>query len=406
MKKINKRGVLGSTLYISLNYPHKIICTLMEHIFSKLKVDKKMIVFSSTPDYSDNSKALYDYYRKNFSDYKYIWLIETESINELKKRDKNTKFIRATRPFYNHQTLRALYYCYRAKVIYYTHYPIKLKNKRSQFIVNLWHGCGFKDNEKKKNKDLGFDIALVPGELFIETKSRFWNCSKDKIIPIGYPRYDLLLHKKKSIYKTNLTNVIWMPTFRKTTNMNFPEDDIEQKYDLPILKNNQELKNLNEFCRKNYISLIIKRHPFQKIYQAENLQLSNIKLVSNDDIKKEGEELYSVLANMDGLITDYSSVSFDYLLLDRPIGYVLDDYQQYSDKRGFIFENPKDYMAGNYIYNYNDLVKFLKNVKNGKDYYKEARRKVRKLAHNPTNSYCKRIKEYVDMQLEKKGENE
>ena len=61
-------------------------------------------------------------------------------------------------------------------------------------------------------------------------------------------------------------------------------------------------------------------------------------------IQKQKMTVYTLLRNADGLITDYSSVYFDYMLLDRPIAFAIDDIKEYGDKRGFIFETPEDYM--------------------------------------------------------------
>ena len=61
-----------------------------------------------------------------------------------------------------------------------------------------------------------------------------------------------------------------------------------------------------------------------------------------------------MLGSSDALITDYSSVYFDYLLLDKPIGFTVDDMELYIKDRGFIFNNPEEYMPGKrYIMNMN-----------------------------------------------------
>ena len=100
------------------------------------------------------------------------------------------------------------------------------------------------------------------------------------------------------------------------------------------------------------------------------------------------------MAYVDGLITDYSSIGFDFLLVDKPIGFTLDDYEKYKNSRGFVFENPLEYMPGNHIYSLSDLLEFIKNVAEQKDEYKEDRAKVRSIAHNETEDYCQRIIEY------------
>ena len=49
--------------------------------------------------------------------------------------------------------------------------------------------------------------------------------------------------------------------------------------------------------------------------------------------RKKQIKLYELIGISDGLLSDYSSVAVDYLLLDRPLGYVLADYNIYKEKR-------------------------------------------------------------------------
>lgn len=61
----------------------------------------------------------------------------------------------------------------------------------------------------------------------------------------------------------------------------------------------------------------------------------------------------------DALITDYSSVCVDYLIVDKPIAYTLDDYEVYKQTRGFVFEDPHEYMPGHHLYRFSDLERLL-----------------------------------------------
>ncbi len=82
------------------------------------------------------------------------------------------------------------------------------------------------------------------------------------------------------------------------------------------------------------------------------------------------KNFYELIGISDGLLSDYSSVAVDYLLLDRPLGYVLADYNIYREKRGFVFEDPLEYMPGEKIYNACDLKKFMKHLSDGTDSYR------------------------------------
>ena len=68
---------------------------------------------------------------------------------------------------------------------------------------------------------------------------------------------------------------------------------------------------------------------------------------------------------MDALISDYSGAAYDYLQLNRPIGYVLDDMDDYI--AGFVVEDIHTLIAGAEIYNFEQLESFITDVVNGKD---------------------------------------
>ena len=77
----------------------------------------------------------------------------------------------------------------------------------------------------------------------------------------------------------------------------------------------------------------------------------------------------------DALISDYSGAAYEYLQLNRPLGYVLDDINDY--KIGFVVDDIHKLMAGHEIYTIEDLKKFIIDVIDDNDTYKERREKLR-----------------------------
>lgn len=397
--KIKERGII----YIVLTLIYKFIKVFYCRLLHFTKINKKIIVFTSKPDFSDNSKYLYEYIRKNDknSNYKYVWLV-SKDWEKSKNQNHNTVYVKLDSKYHADRSLRALYYISKAKLLFFTHQsPMKeIKKKQGQIIINLWHGCGYKSSEIKDYKWIDknpMDYALVPGKIFIETKTQFWNCQKNQILPIGYPRYNCFLENneqtKKKIEKICNDNklIIWMPTFRKTERGIFPEEKNIQNYDLPILSSDKEMSELNKICSQTKIVLCVKRHPFQLRYKCENNKFSNIIFIDNNTLLKEDIDLYSLLKYTDGLITDYSSVAIDYLLLNKPIAFTLDDFEEYSKARGFVFKDPKKYMPGHHIYNFKDMKEYIEDVGKNKDLYKKDRQNIMNEVHNPCDDYCERI---------------
>jgi CDP-glycerol glycerophosphotransferase (TagB/SpsB family) len=119
-------------------------------------------------------------------------------------------------------------------------------------------------------------------------------------------------------------------------------------------------------------------------------------LASNELLRKGGINLYQLIAETDALITDYSSVAFDYLLLDRPIGYTLDDFDEYTP--GFVVENPLDYMPGKKIWSTEDFLEFMSDMANGNDIFADQREKLRNYIHTyQDNRNSARLLDILDL---------
>lgn len=414
INKIKKKGIKNTLVFIIINPIYIVLKKVSIIILKNIKVDEKYILFKSEPDFSDNAKALYEYYKKTkkYEDYKFVWLISKN--NNIKKyKEEKTIFIKNDSFFHKGTNLKSLYYISKSKIIFFTHSsPFgDIKKKNNQLVINLWHGCGYKNTQKTEKSYIErhpFDYGIVPGKIFVETKKTFWGCEKKQILPLGYPRYDILRKENTSTLKyikkikKNNKLILWMPTFRNTGNGYYPEEKIEKNFDLPLLNSEKELLELNNICKENKIVLCIKRHPMQIKYNCEKNNYTNIIFIDNNTLVNNEIDLYSLLKYTDGLITDYSSVAIDYLLLDKPIAFTLDDFEEYLKTRGFVFKDPKKYMPGHHIYNFNDIKKYIEDVGNDKDLYKEDRQAIMNEVHNPCDNYCERIVNKIEELMEEK----
>ncbi len=272
--------------------------------------------------------------------------------------------------------------------------------KNHQTIINLWHGAGYKANNGDR---IVFDRVLVPGPVFIESKAAFFQCDPKKVLPIGYPRYDLL--KRESVRAGELREriagdgkklVIWAPTYRKMLSEGSTRTETNNHdYDLPLLNSDDDLLALDALCTSSGVCILVKRHPYQERYQGEANCLKSIVFLDDNAFYEAGIDLYDFLPLTEALISDYSSVAVDYMLLDKPIAFALDDYEEYADKRGFIFRNPLDYMPGHHLYSFSDLEGFIADVAEGSDRYRSERAKLFPVMHNPCPDYCERLWETI-----------
>ncbi len=136
---------------------------------------------------------------------------------------------------------------------------------------------------------------LVPGDVFIETKKEFFACSSKKILPLGYPRYDLMLKGsaradrfKERLLKDSGSDklVLWMPTYRHATSERLNEETLNNEFNIPIIDDREKLLDLNKFCKENHILVVIKRHYLQIPYDFGENVLTNIVYLENSDLGK------------------------------------------------------------------------------------------------------------------------
>lgn len=383
-----------------------IIHRVTEEIFIRIiwlfcPIDEHIVILRSYPDYSDNGRALADYMIENGYDKDYRIYYDVADPLLLKEDKRGLRFISCEKSFglYRFRWLKIV--C-SAKYHMFTHRPILIKKRarKGQILVNLFHGNGYKDrSERQGNLPAPYDFSIVSGPLFIKPMSYFWNIDKERVLPIGFPRYNWLLKEDKQAeemlnsYKVNSDSkvVIWMPTFRADKWGRYKESDSISQF--PLVNSESEWFNLDKICRDRNIVLLIKLHPFQKDYCVPFSSFTNIEEITNEEFDRADVPMYKFLALTDALVSDYSSVAIDYLLVDRPIAFALEDYNEYKNTRGFVFEDPRVYMPGHHLYSYEDLTRFLKEISLGKDVFREERRRMRTSAIFQSEDYCRTILE-------------
>lgn len=364
------------------------------------------ILFETNDDFTDNSRALFDYMVENGYNKKYelVWLVH-EPEKYRKYETENVKFIRNFKKGSAIRRAEAYRYALTSTFIFYTQaFNWIGMARKEQTFVNLWHGCGYKAN--KKNRKVFFDYCLVPGEVFIKTKMEFFGCSSKKLLTLGYPRYDMMLRGSETAtkYKEKLLKdtksdklILWMPTYRHASSERLNEETLNNEFNIPIIDDARRLLELNDFCRENHLLIVIKKHYLQIPYDFGENVLTNIIYLENKDLSAENLQLYEFINCADALVSDYSSVAIDYLLLDRPLCFTLDDYEAYTESRGWVFEDPLEYMPGEHVYDMDGFRGFLTHVKNGVDDYKEQREAVRAKTHNACDNYCQRVLDYFNI---------
>jgi CDP-glycerol glycerophosphotransferase len=346
----------------------KKLAILSYHIFLKVfPVSNNIIFFESSVgrNYSSNPKYVYEEMVKQGLDKEFmcVWSLEDTSL----EIPGNAKKVKRAGLFY-------LYYLATAKIwVCDTRLPAFLVKRPETIYIQLWHGTPLKKlamdmdilnmSEKmelseykrlfKENTET-WDYLISQSEY---TTERFKSCFdfKKEILPTGFPRNDVLFKKNdaKSIesikkdYNIPLDKkiILYAPTWR---------DDEFHKNGIYKFSTQINFDLLKKELGNTHI-ILVKLHYLVK----DPVDWSNYEeFVYKCDHLHDIQELYLI---SDMLVTDYSSVIFDYALLKRPMIIYAYDYEKYkNDLRGFYF-NIFEEFPGPVVKNSADLVESIKN---------------------------------------------
>lgn len=378
------------------------LCNIIS-IFNKfIPKSKNKILFFSSNTISDNSKALLDYMLDNNFNKNYKIVCSAKSHHDYLK-DKNNIVLSTP--------IKGIFHILTSKYIFFHGEIIAIKPSKNQVSINLWHGTPLKKFNKLADKLSDykynfFTYLLASSEYFKPVMKECFDCNINQVKVLGHPRNDLLFKKSDilaslGISRKNYNKIfLWMPTFRVSKDKYIVDidDSLRTETGLPIFSTENDLIELNNFLVSVNGIIIIKLHPAQNLDFINIASLSNIKFLMNSDIEYNNYHLYNLVAQCDSLITDYSSIYFDYLLLDRPIGFTIDDIESYRRNRGFIIDNPESLMPGMKIRNIQDFKDFISNTINNIDTYSDERKKINDLANKyQDDNNCKRIIELVKL---------
>lgn len=359
---------------------------------------KNLIVFydSMNKVLLDNTEAIYSYIAKN------------------DKQNKYKKIVLLPKSNKKHNKIYCSLIFMRAKYVFYSFGDLRIKPSNKQIVINQWHGSPVKSIGKltkykdyKKEKIDNFTFLISSSKLFLEPLEKAFNCKKEKVKIIGQARNDYFYDSTQTNYFNTVLNgnsynktIIWMPTFRISEDKRFVDSlSINGETLLPIFSTASELEELNNYLKQKNVLVAIKIHGHASFRE---MVFSNIKYITNDDLIANETKLYSLIKDFDSLITDYSSVFTDYYLLNKPIGFTLDDYVSYEKERGFSIKNPKKYMAGFYINNINDYYKYISNLVENKDNYVMQRNSVKKIMNKYEKGNCERLCKLANISFEEK----
>lgn len=332
--------------------------------FTKLPQNKKLFMFEAYwgKSYSCNPKAIYEYLDRHYPSYKVVWSLNNPYDNipgkAIKVRRNSWK-----------------YYYYLARSKYFinnVNWPNKYIKRSDSIEVQTLHGTFLKTmgldvkDEVKTVKQLeGFrlrhkrwDYLISPSRFMTKISRRVFEFDKE-VLEYGFPRNDILLNNKyndsyinhlKEKLKIPLDKkiILYAPTYRKKNNFNI-------ELDIDALK-----KELSD----EYV-LLVRLHYF--VADSAGIEYDN-EFIYNVSGYPDVQELLLI---SDVLITDYSSIMFDYANLNRPMIFFTYDLEYYRDTlRGMYIDFEKE-APGELCKNTNNIISNLKNIDEYKSNYQK-----------------------------------
>tara|TARA_B110000902_G_scaffold253605_1_gene316463 strand:+ start:2388 stop:3623 length:1236 start_codon:yes stop_codon:yes gene_type:complete len=356
--------IVGITTSKSIKYLPKLINFLMFPISCLVYImprNKRNWVFGSGTgmNFSDNAKYLF-LYCSSENEINCYWITKNKVLVENLRND-------GLKAYYKY-SIMGLWLSISSKVYIYDSRTgcINHFTSAGAYKVSLWHGSPLKTIDRDITvKNNAFYIGnhtwglkrylvriimpewFVVADLMIATSDKvkgYFNSAfgSKKIEVTGYPRNDIIsnpnLYRKYLMFEQNIIHslstkktILYAPTFRDT-------DRFERE--TPI-----EWERLNNLLKKNDTTFLIKlhRHDYSMIMK-ENY--SHIRVLDNES------DMYPLFSKVDLLITDYSSIFFDFLLTDKPVLFYPYDIEDYLTMDRSMYDEYETVTPGHKAYDF------------------------------------------------------
>ena len=362
-----------------------------------------VIIFEVEHGARDNARAvLHEVLRRDWNKrYRIILLSDDPGSIQLRRIKRVTvlKRIEYGDSWFAKMRMRWLHL--RACLIIDENKQIKKKNPKSIHVF-LTHGSPLKDTRGYYTCTEDTDYALCQSEFWRPIVSYKSPVPPERRVILGQPRNDALFNSPaslKELFEEQYKKVVvWYPTFRQ-----HKCGAIVQGTDsapIPIIHNEDAAKKINEIAANYGVLIVVKPHPAQDISLVKKLNLDHLKVITDDFFIKHGVTSYEFLGKTDALITDYSSVIFDYLLTRKPIALAQEDYEEYEKKVGFAVDMDLLRSCAVQLNAPQDFEGFFSDLVDGNDPLREKREELMHL----TNQYVdgnstKRVVDWLESLL-------
>jgi CDP-glycerol glycerophosphotransferase len=266
---------------------------------------------------------------------------------------------------------------------------------RSQVVANIWHGEAL---SKPVGRWVGGDPTLSTWATALSTIGKAFRCAEfdlhpDQVLVVGAPRNDRMLRADRDAVRRAALGdgpgalFLWLPTYR--AHRRGVRTDGEA-YTGMVPLDDPAMDALDRWLVEHDAVLLAKPHPLSP--KPEPGRYERIRAIDEAWLTERELTLYTLMAGIDCLVTDVSSVWIDFLLVDRPIVFAFPDLEAYRRSRGLHLEPYDAWVPGPLTRTGDELLQALAGVVAGGDPYAEARRDTtRRLHQHPDGGSTDRL---------------
>ena len=336
--------------------------------------NRRLVLFYSNLGFRDNVRAMYDYLVNEGLNKRLKIVCAVDDYRRFAgTAPENVRFVSCK---------RGLLTFFRCGTMFYSFGKYPIKPARGQEVVNLWHGMPLKSIGNlepgcENNDYYYYTRTIATSPFFGDIMRRCFRCPKRAVMLVGQPRCDVLMRPDRPDPERL---ILWLPTYRSSQRLGSRNAELDTETSLPACGSSEELKRLDELLSSLGWRLVIKPHPMQDPIPCESLE--------SIEILGQEADINELMLRSAALITDYSSVYFDYLLLNRPIGFTAADIGRYGEERGFTVSDPAALMPGAKLGGFEALCRFVTDTAAGIDGHAYDRRRINELVNSHQDGHA------------------
>lgn len=283
-------------------------------------------------------------------------------------------------------SLSFFYHYLTSKYIFFTHGSTLDSFSGKQVVVNIWHGLCYKPVGRIiGNRGISADLTVSTSEFTKPMFMKSFGVPYESVVGCGYPRNDILIREKpnKDSYKEKLQIaafdkvLIWLPTYRKTVVGELRTDGTEVGN--PVYIRDFDFSRFEQVLVAHNALCYIKPHPMAPQYGWKDTH-SHVRFINDRWLSDRNLTLYHLASFSDMLVSDVSSMIADYLLVDKPVICVNEDFEAYKRTRGFYFDDIENWIPSLICKSGNQFLSYLEEIlTTGVDPYETQRKHVKSL---------------------------